>query len=94
MAMSHVSFRVQGIVPQLRAYGEEWAVEKLLAVNEDDLFKIGELAFVHYLVPKTILDKAICLGVVEYFEGSSRPLRRKRRVFQKTENSQNDKNSG
>lgn len=83
-SMGQITFRVKDIVPQLMAYGEEEAAEKLEVLSEDDLLKVGELAFNHYLVPKTILDKAICLGVIEHLEGCARELRRKRRIFKKT----------
>lgn len=83
MAESKVSFRVNDVVPQLIAYGEQEAAEKLETLDENALHEIGVLAFEHYLVPKTILNKAICLGVIEYIEGARRELRRKRRVFKK-----------
>lgn len=83
MVESKVTFRVQDIVPQLVAYGEQEASEKLETFSDDALHEIGVLAFRYYLVPKTILNKAICLGVVEYIEGSPRELKRKRRVFNK-----------
>jgi len=82
--MGQVTFKVKDIVPQLIAYGEEEAAEKLVTFSKDDLLKVGELAFNHYLVPKTILNKAICLGVIEHLEGCARELKRKRRVFKKT----------
>lgn len=80
---SKVTFRTIDIVPQLIAYGEPEAAEKLMQLDESALLKIGVIAFENYLVPKTILNKAICLAVVEFFEGSKRELRRKRRIFPK-----------
>jgi hypothetical protein len=83
MAESVVKFRKQDIVPQLIAYGEDEAAEKLKSLDEKAVHRIGVLAFKHYLVPKTILNKAICLGVIEYLEGKSRELKRKRRIYSK-----------
>ncbi|KJU77946.1 hypothetical protein OF113_18230 [Ectopseudomonas chengduensis] len=80
---SKVNFRPVDIAPQLIAYGEPEAAEKLVQLDDCSLDKIGVLAFDNYLVPKTILYKAICLAVVEYLEGSKRELSRKKRVFQK-----------
>ena len=81
MAESSVNFCAQDIVPQLIAYGEQEAADKLSNLDEAAIYKIGVLAFKHYLAPKTILYKAICLGVIEYLEGAPRELKRKRRVF-------------
>lgn len=81
---SKVTFRPVDIAPQLIAYGEPEAAEKLMQLDESSLHKIGVLAFDNYLVPKTILYKAVCLAVVEHLEGTKRELRRKKRVFPKT----------
>jgi hypothetical protein len=80
---SKVTFRPVDIAPQLIAYGEPDAAEKLMQLDDSSLHKIGVLAFNNYLVPKTILNKAICLAVIEYLEGTKRELRRKKRVFPK-----------
>ncbi|GGJ98206.1 hypothetical protein GCM10009304_25180 [Pseudomonas matsuisoli] len=80
---SKVTFRLADIAPQLIAYGEPEAAEKLMQLDDCSLHKIGVLAFDNYLVPKTILYKAVCLAVVEYLEGTKRELRRKKRVFPK-----------
>jgi hypothetical protein len=80
MQRSKVSFRIQDAVQQLLAYGEPEAAKKLPTLSESEIEKIGELAYRHYLIPKTILNKAICLGTVEFLEGEARPLNRKRRV--------------
>ncbi|PIA66083.1 hypothetical protein [Pseudomonas sediminis] len=83
---SKVTFRPVDIAPQLIAYGEPEAAEKLMQLDDCSLHKIGVLAFNNYLVPKTILNKAICLAVIEHLEGTKRELRRKKRIFPKTQN--------
>lgn len=80
---SKVTFRPIDIAPQLVAYGESEAAEKLMQLDESSLHKIGVIAFDNYLVPKTILYKAVCLAVIEHLEGTKRELRRKKRVFPK-----------
>lgn len=83
MAESVVTFKVKDIVPQLLAYGEDEAAEIVVGLDDKAIHAVGVLAFRHYLAPKTILYKAICLGIVEYIEGAPRELNRKRRVFKK-----------
>jgi hypothetical protein len=78
-----VSFNPIDIAPELIAYGESEAAELLLAMSSDTHAQISVLAG-RLLSGKLTIDKAICLAAVEVFEGRSRPLRRKRRVYPKT----------
>ncbi|MNM36929.1 hypothetical protein D3C81_476500 [compost metagenome] len=80
---SKVTFRIKDIVPQLIAYGESEAAKHMIDLDEQSLHRIGVIAFRNHLIPKTTLDKAICLAVIEHLEGSKRELCRKRRVFHK-----------
>ncbi|MFC7420571.1 hypothetical protein ACFQNF_11880 [Iodobacter arcticus] len=79
-----VSFSPRDLVRELLAYGEIDAAEKLMQLDPQAVAAIGVLASNHYSAPENlILDKAICLAVVEFLEGRVRPLKRKRRLYQK-----------
>lgn len=79
-ARSTVNFDPRDMIRELVAYGEGGAAEKLLLLDQRAIAAIGVLASRHYSAPESpILDKAICLGIVEFLEGRSRPLKRKRR---------------
>jgi hypothetical protein len=83
-ARSTVNFKPHDLVRELLAYGESEAAEKLLQLNDRQIAAIGVLASAHYSAwDRPVLDKAICLGVVEFLEGAARPLRRKRRCYAK-----------
>ena len=83
-ARSRVHFNPRDLVRELRAYGEADAADKLLLLDQQAIAAVGVLASRHYSGPENpILDKAICMGVVEFLEGQARPLKRKRRVYQK-----------
>lgn len=83
-ARSKVHFKPGDLVRELEAYGEQEAAEKLQELDEQAIAAIGVLASRHYSGPDNpILDKAICLGVVEFLEEKARPLRRKRRAYPK-----------
>ena len=85
-ARSTVHFDPRDLVRELVAYGETDAAEKLLILDQHAIAAIGVLASRHYSAPDNpILDKAICLGVVEFLEGQARPLKRKRRLYPKTD---------
>ena len=85
-ARSTVHFDPLDLVRELVAYGETDAAEKLLILDQHAIAAIGILASRHYSAPDNpILDKAICLGVVEFLEGQARPLNRKRRLCPKTD---------
>jgi len=77
-----VSFNPRDLAPELAAYGEPEAAEKLLDMSPDTHAEISVLAG-RLLSGNLTIDKAICLAAVEVFEGRSRPLRRKRRVYPK-----------
>lgn len=77
-----VSFNPRDLAPQLVAYGEPEAAEMLLDMSPDTHAQISVLAS-RLLSSNLTIDKAICLAAVEVFEGRSRPLRRKRRVYPK-----------
>jgi len=86
-ARSKVNFDPADLVRELEAYGEAEAARRLPQLNAEAIEAIGVLAAAHYGDPaRPILDKAICLGVVEFLEGSVRPLKRSRRVYAKREN--------
>jgi len=83
-ARSKVHFSPGDLVRELEAYGELEAAELLLQLDEQSIAAIGVLASRHYSGPDNpILDKAICLGVVEFLEEKARPLKRKRRLYPK-----------
>ncbi|WP_148268063.1 hypothetical protein [Pseudoxanthomonas spadix] len=83
-ARSRVHFNPHDLVRELMAYGESDAAEKLLLLDEQAIAAVGVLASRHYSGPDNpILDKAICLGIVEFLEGQGRPLKRNRRVYPK-----------
>ncbi len=81
-ARSRVRFDATSLVRELMAYGESGAAEKLMQLDQQAIAAIGVLAAGHYAAPDNpILDKAICLGIVEFLEGKARPLKRKRRLY-------------
>ena len=66
------------------AYGETEAARQLLLLDQQAIAAVGVLASRHYSGPNNpILDKAICLGIVEFLEEQVRPLKRKRRLYPK-----------
>jgi hypothetical protein len=84
-ARSTVNFNPRDLVRELVAYGETDAADKLPHLSEQAIAAIGVLASRHYSTPdRPILDKAICLGIVEFLEEQARPLKRKRRLYPKT----------
>jgi hypothetical protein len=83
-ARSSVTFDPRDLVRELVAYGESDAANQLLRLDQQAIAAIGVLASRHYSAPDSpILDKAICLGIVEFLEEQARPLRRRRRVYPK-----------
>jgi hypothetical protein len=69
---------------ELMAYGELEAAATLSQLDAEAIAAIGVLASRHYSAPDNpMLDTAICRAVVEFIEGTARPLRRKRRVYPK-----------
>jgi hypothetical protein len=78
-----VAFNPIDLAPELIAYGEPEAAEALLVMSPDTHQQISVLAG-RLLSDNLIIDKAICLAAVQVFEGTPRPLRRKRRVYPKT----------
>ena len=81
-ARSTVNFNPRDLVRELVAYGETNAADKLLQLDQQAIAAIGVLASRHYSAPdRPILDKAICLGIVEFLEEQTRPLKRKRRLY-------------
>ena len=83
-ARSKVHFNPHDLLRELEAYGEVEAAEKLLLLDQQAIAAIGVLSSRHYSGPDNpILDKAICLGIVEFLEEKARPLKRKRRVYPK-----------
>ena len=83
-ARSTVTFNPRDLVRELVAYGEMDAADRLLQLDQQAIAAIGVLASRHYSAPdRPILDKAICLGIVEFMEEQARPLTRKRRLYPK-----------
>lgn len=82
-----VIFDRQEVAKALIAYGELDAARKVSRLSLKALKEIGCGAhqiwsdFSGARGPN--LDNALCRAVVEYIEGAPRPLKRKRRVFQK-----------
>ena len=84
-ARSTINFNPRDLVRELVAYGEGSAADKLLQLDQQAVAAIGVLASRHYSAPDSpILDKAICLGIVEFLEEQARPLKRKRRLYSKS----------
>lgn len=85
-APSTVAFDPVDMVKELRAYGEVDAADQIVKLNPEAIRTIGALAHKHYSASTSpMLDTAICLGIVEFLEGKTRPLKRKRRVYAKGE---------
>jgi hypothetical protein len=80
--VSGVSFELAPLAKELVAYGEPETAAWLLGIDSDTHAKISVQAS-QYLAGN-IIDKAICLAAVEIFEGNARPLRRKRRMYSKS----------
>ena len=76
---SKVTFDPKTLVRELIAYGEPEAAATLPTLSSDAIEAIGVRAYSLWV--GMMLDKAICLAVVEYIEGAPRPLRRKRRQY-------------
>jgi hypothetical protein len=76
-----VSFDLAPLAKELVAYGEPETAEWLLRIDPDTHAKLSVTA--NQYLSGNIIDKAICLAAVEVFEGSARPLRRKRRLYPK-----------
>jgi hypothetical protein len=77
-----VAFNPADLVKELQAYGEPTAAERMKFVSQEEHNKISALAMKILLREACVIDKAICLAAIEVFEGSHRPLARKRRVYQ------------
>ena len=83
-ARSTVTFKPDRMVRELVAYGEPEAAATLTQLDAEAVAAIGVLASRHYSAPDNpMLDTAICRAVVEFIEGTARPLRRRRRVYPK-----------
>ena len=86
-ARSTVNFNPRDLVRELEAFGETDAAAALMQLDAQAIQAIGVLASRHYSAPDTpFLDKAICLGIVEFLEGQARPLSRSRRRYPKGNN--------
>lgn len=72
------------LVGELKSYGEDQVARKIRGMSNDDYDRLQQVAFVHSLT-SMLLAKALCLAAVEVVEGKPRPLKRKRRVFPKSE---------
>jgi hypothetical protein len=88
-AESAVVFEPHKLVRELNAYGEPEAANKITQLETKELLAIGRRAHAIWSTFSgehgPMLDKAICLAIVEYIEGSPRELRRKRRQYPKNE---------
>lgn len=81
-ARSTVTFEPTKLERELLAYGEPEAAAQLPNLSARQVSAVGVLAARHLSGPENlIIDKAICLGVVEFLEGKARPLRRNRRFY-------------
>ena len=81
---STIHFNPRDLVRELMAYGETEAARQLLLLDQQAIAAVGVLASRHYSGPNNpILDKAICLGIVEFLEEKARPLKHKRRLYPK-----------
>jgi hypothetical protein len=76
-------------VPELIAYGEPEAASKLQMLDATELQAIGRRAHAIWSTFSgehgPMLDKAICLAIVEHIEGRPRELKRKRRQYPRKE---------
>lgn len=79
--ISGIGFDLDCLAPELRAFGEDQAAESLVTIDDKTHAKISRLALKNILAERMFVDKAICLAAVQVFEGSRRPLRRKRRFY-------------
>jgi hypothetical protein len=85
-ARTTVSFQPASMVRELMAYGEFEAAEQIMQLDSQAIAAIGVLASQHYSTPSSpMLDTAICMGVVEFLEEKSRPLKRRRRSYREWE---------
>ena len=86
-ARSTVTFVPTKLARELLAYGEPEAAEQLPHLSARQVSAIGVLAARQLSGPENlVIDKAICLGVVEFLEGKARPLRRNRRFYARHRN--------
>jgi hypothetical protein len=71
------------ISTHLRAYGENEAATWVLSLNAEQHNRLGELAssILHGSNENMYLAKALALAAVQLYEGSPRPLKRKRRLM-------------
>lgn len=79
--MSGIAFDLHCLAPELRAFGEDQAAKWLVTIDDKTHAKVSRLALKNILAERMFVDKAICLAAVQVFEGSGRPLRRKRRFY-------------
>nr|WP_321329375.1 hypothetical protein [Alcaligenes faecalis] len=85
-ARSWVTFSPDSLLPELLAFGEVEVANRFTQLDAQAIAAIGVLASRHYSSPdRPFLDKAICMGIVEFIEGQPRPLKRKRRIYPKAE---------
>jgi hypothetical protein len=85
-ARSRVNFNPNSLLPELLAFGEVEVANTFTKLDAQAISAIGVLAARHLGAPdRPFLDKAICLGIVEFIEGQPRPLKRKRRIYPKAE---------
>lgn len=81
---SRINFDPQDLVRELVAFGEIDAAQRITELSPRAIEAIGVLAARHLSAPdRPFIDKAICLGTVEFIEGKARPLARKRRTYPK-----------
>ena|GEM_PF-6215900 len=73
-----IEFERDCLIAILNSYHETDIAEKAKSATTSDLKKIGVNA-AKYLGKYSLIDKMIAYGAVEFFEGSARDLRRKKR---------------
>lgn len=76
-----IAFDLDPLSLELEAYGEAEAAAWLKRIDQSVHAQVSELALSKSISFGCTTDKAICLAAVEVFEGSSRELRRKKRVY-------------
>jgi len=95
-----IVFEKEHLKTILLCYDEKELSEKVDKLSDNDLKEIGYLAF-KYVGHCNLIDKTIAYGAIEFFEGTHRELKRKKRIMkyyhvnnknniQKNDNIQND----
>jgi hypothetical protein len=81
--MSFVSASRPPLAADLRSYGENAVAERVANLDDAAMRALGEQAARYMTKGARNLAQALALAAVEVVEGSPRPLKRKRRIFER-----------